>query len=128
VAQENNQVDIGSEQGKLRDDVQVVRQYAELHPESWVELRFENEPSVRIVAVFSGDELDAHESKLRRLVAYPDQLEVRHSPWPRTRHPLNLEYLANGGSGGERLMSNFVPTRRISQRNCMIDTERQSIS
>ena len=85
MAQDNNQVDIGSEQGKLRDDVRLVRQYGESHPESWVELRFENEPSVRIVAVFSGDELDAHESELRRLVAYPDQMEVRYSRWPRTR-------------------------------------------
>ena len=85
MAQENNQVDIGSEQGKLRDDVQMVRQYGESHPESWVGLRFENEPLVRIIAVFAGDELEAHESELRRLVAHPDQLEVRYSPWPRTR-------------------------------------------
>jgi hypothetical protein len=31
------------------------------------------------------DNLDAHERAFRGLVAYPDQLEVRPSPWPRVR-------------------------------------------
>jgi hypothetical protein len=60
----------------------VVRQYGESHPEAWVELRFENEPAVRIVALFAGDDVEDHERALRSLVVYPDQLEVRSLPWP----------------------------------------------
>lgn len=70
------------EQGKLRHDVEVVRSYGEAHPDAWVGLRFENEPSVRIVALFAGDQLQAHEQALRQLVEHPDQLELRSSPFP----------------------------------------------
>jgi hypothetical protein len=74
--------EISFEQNNLRADVEVVRRYGEEHPEVWVELRFENEPTVRIVALFAGGDLEAHEGALRRLVSHPDQLEVRASPWP----------------------------------------------
>jgi hypothetical protein len=79
-----NHGDIRFEQGKLRPDIDVVRRYGESHPDDWVELRFEKNP-VRIVALFSGHDLDAHEKALRRLMAHPDRLEVRFSPWPNTR-------------------------------------------
>ena len=69
----------------LRPDVEAVRRYGESHPEAWVDLRFESDPSVRIVALFSGEDLGAHEAALRRLVAHPDRLDVRRAPWPRTR-------------------------------------------
>jgi hypothetical protein len=70
------------EHDKLRPDVVTIRQYGESHPEAWVELRFENEPIVRIVVLLAGDDAQVHERALRCLVAYPDQLEVRGSPWP----------------------------------------------
>jgi hypothetical protein len=73
------------EQSKLRADVQLVRDYGDAHPEAWVEVRFENEPTVRIVALFAGGGVTHHEQALRRLVAHPDQLEVRPSPWTRVR-------------------------------------------
>jgi hypothetical protein len=76
---------VGLEQGRLRADVEVVRSYGAVHPEAWVELRFENEPTVRIVALFSGPDLSVHESVLHGLVSHPDRLEVRSSPWPQTR-------------------------------------------
>ena len=63
----------------------MIRHYGTHHPEAWVDLRYENDPSVRIVVLIAGDDLDAHERALRGLVAYPDQLEVRPSPWPRVR-------------------------------------------
>jgi hypothetical protein len=56
-----------------------------MHPEAWVGLRFENEPSVRIVALFAGPDLSLHKDALQRMVSYPDQLELRPSPWPRAR-------------------------------------------
>jgi len=74
---------VSLEQDELRADVAVVRTYGEAHPEAWVELRYENGPTVRIVALFSGDSLDVHERAQRGLVSYPDQLEVRPSPWTR---------------------------------------------
>lgn len=79
------QDEISLEQGELQADVEVVRRYGDAHPRDWVEVRFENQPSVRIVALFAGDELDVHRDALCRLVAHPNQLEVRASPWPRVR-------------------------------------------
>jgi hypothetical protein len=77
--------EISLEHSKLRADVEVVRKYGDAHPEAWVDLRFENEPTVRIVALFAGDALEIHEGALRRLVSHPNQLEVQPSPWPRVR-------------------------------------------
>jgi hypothetical protein len=76
---------VGLEQGKLQSDVEIVRGYGTAHPEAWVELRFENDPMVRIVALFAGPDVSAHERALRSLVSHPDRLEVRSSPWPHTR-------------------------------------------
>jgi hypothetical protein len=75
---------LGSEQGKLRHDVGIVRAYGEAHPDAWVGLRYENEPTVRIVALFTGDQVQVHENALRQLVEHPDQLELRWSPYPLT--------------------------------------------
>lgn len=72
--------EISREHERLRADIALVRGYGEAHPEAWIESRFENEPTVHIVALFAGDDLEVHAAELRRLVAYPDQLEVRWSP------------------------------------------------
>jgi hypothetical protein len=77
--------EISLEQNKLRADVKLVRSYGEAHREAWVELRYENEPTVRIVALFSGDDLEIHARALRSLVSHPDQLEVRSSPFSHVR-------------------------------------------
>jgi hypothetical protein len=70
------------EHDKLRLDMAAITHYGNSHPEAWVGLRFENEPTVRIVVLLAGDDVRAHELNLRRLVNYPDQLEVRSSRWP----------------------------------------------
>jgi hypothetical protein len=77
--------DINLEQSRLRTDVETVRSYGEAHPEEWIELRFENDPVVRIVALFAGDDVHVHREALRRLVSHPDRLEVQSSPWSRAR-------------------------------------------
>ncbi len=77
--------DLGLEQSELRGDVEAVRLYGAAHPDAWVGLRFENEPTVRIVALFAGDALASHRDALHRLVSFPDRLEVRSSPWPLVR-------------------------------------------
>jgi hypothetical protein len=96
-------VQLNVEHGKLRSDVGIVRAYGEEHPEAWVDLRFENEPSVRIVALFTGDELHVHDEALHNLVAHPDQLELRWSPYPRTRLEeieAEIRRLATSGESG----------------------------
>lgn len=60
-------------QAALRDDCEIVRAYGEAHSETWVGLRFDNEPTVRVVAVFAG-ELSVHDGQLRHLVARPGRL------------------------------------------------------
>ncbi|HEX4433628.1 MAG TPA: hypothetical protein VH012_02285 [Acidimicrobiales bacterium] len=77
--------DLSIEQSTLRGDMALIRRYGEAHPEAWVELRYENEPTVRMVAVFAGGDVGLHEAALRQLVLHPDRLEVRASPWPQRR-------------------------------------------
>lgn len=71
--------DLELEHSELRDDIDVVRSYGDAHPDAWVDFWIENEPTVRIVTVFAGRDVDGHEATLRNLVAYPDKLEVRRS-------------------------------------------------
>lgn len=71
--------DLELEHSKLRGDIDLVRNYGEAHPDAWVDLWVENEPAVRIVTVFAGNDVDEHEATLRSLVAHPDKLEVHHS-------------------------------------------------
>jgi hypothetical protein len=73
------------EQSKLRPDLEVVRRYGESHADVRVGEQFEWEPpQLRLVATFS-DDVAAHEAALRRLVAFPEQLAVRWSPYPAHR-------------------------------------------
>jgi hypothetical protein len=77
--EEERRSDRGLEQAKLRGDIDRVRSYGEAHPDVWVDLWFENEPSVRIVTAFVGEEVDVHEAALRNLMDHPDQLKVDRS-------------------------------------------------
>ncbi len=71
-------------QFELLDDLDVVRQFGERHPDAFVTVWFENAPKVRLVALLSGDDLAEHESELRQAVSYPDRLEVRRSRWSKS--------------------------------------------
>jgi hypothetical protein len=73
------------EHSKLRPDLELVRRYAELHTDDYVETRFENEPIVRVIVLMSGDHRDEHETALRAIVQYPNQLEVRQTPFSRSQ-------------------------------------------
>jgi hypothetical protein len=73
------------EHSKLRGDLDVVRRYGELHPDEWTDVFFDNEPSVRLVAVLAGPHRGRHEGALRRLVDHPDQLDVREAKYSRRR-------------------------------------------
>jgi hypothetical protein len=70
------------EQNKLRPDLDVVRRYGESHPDVWVGEYFQWEPPpLRMVVLLSGLDSERHTSALRRLVEFPNQLEVRWSPY-----------------------------------------------
>jgi hypothetical protein len=74
------QSDRGLEQSKLRND---IRRYGGAHPDEWTEVLFENDPSVRIIALFACTSPEHHAKALRNLVEYPDQLEVRRTEYSR---------------------------------------------
>lgn len=76
--------DIELEQSRLRRDIAVVRAFGESNPDTWVDVVFENEPSVRLIAYFHAENIQELESALRRLVANPDLLDVRWLPIPRS--------------------------------------------
>jgi hypothetical protein len=77
--------DLELEHSKFNSDVEVVRRYGESHADDYVEELFENEPHIRLIVLMVGDNLAEHEAALRELVRYPDQLEVRRTPFPRSR-------------------------------------------
>jgi hypothetical protein len=68
-------------QGELRSVVEAVRRYGENHPGIVEQIWFEHSPQ-RVVALLAGDDVQTHEMALRALVALPEYLEVRRSPWP----------------------------------------------
>lgn len=77
--------DLELEHSKFNSDVEAVRRYGESHSDDYVEELFENEPHIRLIVLMVGDRLAEHEAALRDLVRYPNQLEVRRTPFPRSR-------------------------------------------
>jgi hypothetical protein len=69
---------IGAEQQSLRGDLEKVQEYGRAHPDEYTSVGFDNEPTIRVFAYFSGH-VDDHRAALQNLVAHPDKLEVRES-------------------------------------------------
>jgi hypothetical protein len=62
-------------QSALRDDFELITGYGEEHPGAWAGAWFDNEPTVRIVAAFTGD-VAQHDAALRPRLRHPDRLVV----------------------------------------------------
>ena len=62
-------------QSALRGDFQLIAGYGEEHPGAWAGAWFDNEPTVRIVAAFTGDAA-RHDAALRPRLRHPDRLVV----------------------------------------------------
>ena len=68
--------DIAQLQSALRGDFEIVASYGEEHPGAWAGAWWDNEPTVRIVAAFTGDAAP-HDAALRPRLRYPDRLVVQ---------------------------------------------------
>jgi hypothetical protein len=68
---------------RLRGDIEAIRAYGDAHPDDWTDVLFENEPTVRMVALFAGPHLEEHDRALRALVEHPDFLDVRQTRFSR---------------------------------------------
>ncbi|MGH3250179.1 MAG: hypothetical protein ACRDOI_28815 [Trebonia sp.] len=62
-------------QSALRGDFEIVASYGEEHPGAWAGAWWDNEPTVRIVAAFTGDAAQ-HDAALRPRLQHPDRLVV----------------------------------------------------
>jgi hypothetical protein len=62
-------------QSALRGDFEIVASYGEEHPGAWAGAWWDNEPTVRIVAAFTGDTA-SHDAALRPRLQHPDRLVV----------------------------------------------------
>jgi len=60
----------------LRDDFALTASYGQEHPQTWVGVWADNEPTVRIVAAFTSD-VGRHDATLRPRLRYPDRLVVQ---------------------------------------------------
>jgi hypothetical protein len=66
----------GQLQSALRGDFKIVASYGEEHPGAWAGAWWDNEPTVRIVAAFTGDAA-AHDAALRPRLQHPGRLVVQ---------------------------------------------------
>ena len=57
----------------------LVARYGEEHPGAWAGAWWDNEPTVRIVAAFTGDAA-SHDAALRPRLQHPDRLVVESRP------------------------------------------------
>jgi len=71
--------DIGQLQSALRGDFEIVAGYGEEHPGAWAGAWWDNEPTVRIVAAFTGDAA-SHDAALRPRLQHPGRLVVESRP------------------------------------------------
>lgn len=67
--------DTGQLQSALQGDFEIVASYGEEHPGAWAGAWWDNEPTVRIVAAFTGDAA-SHDAALRPRLRHPDRLVV----------------------------------------------------
>jgi hypothetical protein len=67
--------DTGQLQSALRGDFEIVVSYGEEHPEAWAGAWWDNEPTVRIAAAFTGNTA-SHDAALRPRLQHPDRLVV----------------------------------------------------
>ena len=67
--------DTGQLQAALRGDFEIVARYGEEHPGSWAGTWWDNEPTVRIIAAFTGDAA-SHNAALRPRLQHPGRLVV----------------------------------------------------
>jgi hypothetical protein len=62
-------------QSALQGDFEIVARYGAEHPGAWAGAWWDNEPTVRIVAAFTGDAAQ-HDAALRPQLRHPDRLVV----------------------------------------------------
>jgi hypothetical protein len=67
--------DVAPVHSALRGDFEFIAHYGEEHPGAWAGAWFENEPTVRIVAAFTGDAA-SHDAALRPRLRHPGRLVV----------------------------------------------------
>ncbi len=67
--------DIALIQSALRGDFEIVARYGEQHPGAWAGAWWDSEPTVRIVAAFTGDAA-SHDAALRPGLQHPGRLLV----------------------------------------------------
>ncbi len=67
--------DTGQLQSALRGDFEIVARYGKEHPGAWAGAWWDNEPTVRIVAAFTGDAA-SHDAALRPRLQHPGRLVV----------------------------------------------------
>ena len=67
--------DTGQLQSAMRGDFEIVASYGEEHPGAWAGAWWDNEPTVRIVAAFTGDAA-SHDAALRPRLRHPGRLVV----------------------------------------------------
>lgn len=102
------------EHSKLRHDLEIARSFGEARPGEWADLFVDNNPSVRVVMLFAGPNLEIHERQLRSMLSYPDQLEVRPAKYSHDQLQEILEQVRHSAGTPVRLHSLGLGKGRVN--------------
>jgi hypothetical protein len=114
-------------QSALRGDFEIVAGYGEEHPGAWAGAWWDNEPTVRIVAAFTGDAA-SHDAALRPRLRHPDRLVVesrQHSlaDLRRVREEIERDLRQRQAQTGRRILASVGNGKAVISVDLRADQE-----
>jgi len=114
-------------QSALRGDFEIVAGYGEEHPGAWAGAWWDNEPTVRIVAAFTGDAA-SHDAALRPRLRHPDRLVVesrQHSlaDLRRVREEIERDLRQRQAQTGRRILASVGNGKAVISVGLRADQE-----
>jgi hypothetical protein len=119
--------DTGPLQWALRGDFEIVARYGQEHPGDWAGAWWDNEPTVRIVAAFTGDAA-SHAAALRPRLQHPDRLVVesrQHSlcELRRVREEIERTLRQRQAQTGRRILASIGERKAVIRVRLRADQE-----
>jgi hypothetical protein len=120
--------DTGQLQSALRGDFEIVARYGEEHPEAWAGAWWDNEPTVRIVAAFTGEAV-SHDDALRPRLRHPGRLVVasrQHSlsDLRRVREEIERTLEQRAAQSGRRILTSIGYGKAVIHVDLRADQEK----
>jgi hypothetical protein len=104
-------------QSALLGDIELVTRYGEEHPGTWAGVWFDNEPTVRIVAAFTGD-VAQHDAALRPRLRHPGRLVIQTRPHSlsdlrQVRHEIERTLRQQAAETGRQILTSIWQRKAV---------------